>query len=207
MSRCLWGGSVTGSGPCATLRVMRPADLRSKAAFEDLYDRLAPRLLVSLCRRTQDVDAARELWAECWAAAFEGWPRCRAHGPHAEEAWVFGIARRRLADYYRSGAIERRALDRLRWSMPEYAAGEDEELARVAELDLFRDAVGVALSELPEQRRRAVSLRIIEELPYAEVAIRLGCSEQAARAHVSRGLRGLQQVIDISKKQGRAATP
>jgi DNA-directed RNA polymerase specialized sigma24 family protein len=126
-----------------------PAD-RSPAAFEALYDAAARRLLVSLTRRTQDVDVARELWAECWAAAFEGWPRCRARGTAAQQAWVFGIARRRLADYWRSGAIE----------------------------------------------RRAVGLRIVDGLSYAEVAARLNCSEDAARAHVSRGLRGLQRVIE-----------
>jgi RNA polymerase sigma factor (sigma-70 family) len=172
-----------------------PAD-RSPAAFEALYDAAARRLLVSLTRRTQDVDVARELWAECWAAAFEGWPRCRARGTAAQQAWVFGIARRRLADYWRSGAIERRALERLRWSVPQFAAAEDEELARVAEMDTLRDVVGEALRTLPDRRRRAVGLRIVDGLSYAEVAARLNCSEDAARAHVSRGLRGLQRVIE-----------
>jgi DNA-directed RNA polymerase specialized sigma24 family protein len=92
---------------------------------------------------------ARELWAECWAAAFDGWPRCRADEPEAEEAWVFGIARRRLADCYRSGAIERRALERLRWTAPAFEAAEDDELARVAELALLRDTVGAALAWTP----------------------------------------------------------
>ena len=51
-----------------------------KASFEALYDRVAERLLVYLARRIRDPDAAAELWAECWAAAFESWPRCRASG-------------------------------------------------------------------------------------------------------------------------------
>lgn len=169
---------------------------RGKLAFEALYDRAAERLLVSLARRTQDTGVAGELWAECWAAAFEGWSRCRARGPEAEEAWLFGIARRRLADYWRSGAIEHRALERLRWTVPSSSLSEDEELVRIAELDALRDALADALAALPERRRRAVALRIVDGLSYPEVAARLGCSEDTARAHVSRGLRGLQRKLD-----------
>jgi RNA polymerase sigma factor (sigma-70 family) len=184
---------------------MTPMNDRSKRAFEALYDRTAQRLLVSLTRRTQDTDVAGELWAECWAAAFAGWQACRASGPEEEEAWLFGIARKRLADYWRAGAVERRALERLRWSVPAAAPGEDEELARIAELDALRDALADALAILPERRRRAVALRIVDGLSYPDVAARLGCSEDAARAQVSRGLRGLQRKLDpntLTRTQG-----
>jgi DNA-directed RNA polymerase specialized sigma24 family protein len=132
---------------------------RNKQAFEALYDRTAQCLLISLTRRTQDPEVAGELWAECWAAAFAGWPACRASGPDGEEAWLFGIARRRLADYWRTGSIERRALERLRWSIPSGSPAEDEELARIAELDALRGLLTDALAALPEGRRRAVALR------------------------------------------------
>jgi RNA polymerase sigma factor (sigma-70 family) len=170
---------------------------RDKQAFEALYDRTAQRLLISLTRRTQDPEVAGELWAECWAAAFAAWPACRASGPDGEEAWLFGIARRRLADYWRTGSIERRALERLRWSIPAGSPAEDEELARIAELDALRDLLTEALAALPEGRRRAVALRIVDGLSYPDVAARLGCSEDAARAQVSRGLRALQREIDL----------
>lgn len=175
---------------------MTSREARGRAEFEALYDRTAQRLLVSLTRRLQDPEVAGELWAECWAAAFQGWPGCRAKGLEQEEAWLFGIARRRLADYWRSGAVARRALERLQWSAPAGSAVEDEELARVAELDALRGVLADALAALPERRRRAVALRVLDGLPYADVAVRLGCSEDAARAQVSRGLRGLQRAID-----------
>jgi RNA polymerase sigma factor (sigma-70 family) len=178
------------------LQLMASTEHRGKPEFEELYDRTADRLLVSLTRRTQDPEVAGELWAECWAAAFEGWPRCRARGPEQEEAWLFGIARRRLADYWRTGATERRALERLHWTVPTSSHAEDEELVRIAELDALRDVLADALAALPKARRRAVALRIIDGLSYPDIATRLGCSEDAARAQVSRGLRGLQRHID-----------
>lgn len=173
---------------------------RSKQAFEDLYDRVAKRLLIYITRRMRDTDAAAELWSECWAAAFERWPRCRAEGPGEVEAWMFAIARNRLADYYRSGAIKRRGLTRLRWAVPALAAAEDDELERIVELDALKTVVSDALNGLSARRRRAVQLRIVGGLSYSEVAARMGCSEQTARAHVSRGLRRLAKAIDQNQR-------
>lgn len=180
---------------------------RSKEEFEQLYDRLGRRLLVYLARRMHDVDAATELWAECWAAAFEGSPRCQAASAAEEEAWVFGIARKQLAAYYRSGAIKHRALERLKWTVPELDSGEHEELERFAELDALRSRLSEALAELSDTRRTAIQLKVVTGLSYREVAARMGCSQQTARAHVSRGLRRLAAALDRSDPTGlRGAT-
>lgn len=167
-----------------------------KGAFVALHDRAGRRLMRYLARRLHDVDAAAELWAECWAVAFESWPRCYAVDEDAAEAWVFGIARNQLAAYFRSGSIERRAMARLKWTVPAVAGAFDEELERVAELDLLRTVLAEGVRELPAKRRRAVQLRIVEGLSYGEVATQMGCTEQAARAHVSRGLRRLADAMD-----------
>jgi RNA polymerase sigma-70 factor (ECF subfamily) len=170
---------------------------RSKQAFEGLYERTGRRLLVHLVRRLQDVEAGTELWAECWAAAFAGWSRCRAGTPAEEEAWLFGIARRQLVAYYRTGAIRRRALERLHWEVPTVGGADElEELERAAEIEALRPALADALGRLPQKRRRAVELRILAGLPYEQVAAQLGCTEQAARASVSRGLRRLAELLD-----------
>ena len=58
----------------------------------------------------------------------------------------------------------------------------------------FARACGAARGchgSLPEDQRRAVELRVIDECGYADVAVKLGVSEQTARARVSRGLRAL----------------
>ncbi len=177
---------------------------RSKQTFERLYARLGERLLVYLTRRTQDVDVATELWAECWASAFSGWSRCRAGSEGEEEAWVLGIARRQLAGYFRSGAVAQRNRERLRWLVPEVSHDERAELERQAELDSLRESLAGVMADLPEQRRRAVELRVVSGLPYAEVASRMGCSEQAARASVSRGLRRLAELLQDDKSIGGA---
>ncbi len=173
---------------------------RSKAAFEELYGRVAERLLVYIARRMHDPDAVAEVWSECWAVGFEGWVRCTAVGPAATEAWVFGIARHRLADYYRSGAIEHRALTRLGWSVPVFDHAAGDELKRVTDLDSLKTIVNDALSDLSAKRRHAVRLRIVDGLSPRDVAARMNCTEQTARAHVSRGLRRLAKAIDHAER-------
>jgi RNA polymerase sigma factor (sigma-70 family) len=190
--------------PPATYKAMRSRrGDRSKQAFEELYDRIGRRLLLYLARRMHDIDAATELWAECWAAAFAGWSRCKALSDRELEAWIFGIARNQLGAYYRSGKIASRALDQLMWTVPSVLESDRVEIERDGELAALRAVLREALDRLPAMRRQAVELRVLGGLTYEDVATRLGCSGQAARAHVSRGLRQLErqmnrdQILDL----------
>jgi RNA polymerase sigma-70 factor (ECF subfamily) len=60
----------------------------------------------------------------------------------------------------------------------------------------MRRELVLALAQLPEGQRKAVRLRVVDELPYAQVAQRLGCSEGAARVRVTRGLAQLAEVLE-----------
>jgi RNA polymerase sigma factor (sigma-70 family) len=53
-----------------------------------------------------------------------------------------------------------------------------------------------ALETLAPEQREALRLRVVMELGYPAVAARLGISQQAARARVSRGLRALALSLD-----------
>jgi RNA polymerase sigma-70 factor (ECF subfamily) len=55
--------------------------------------------------------------------------------------------------------------------------------------------LGALLTELPDPQRSAVVLRHVVGLPYAEVALVLGCPEVTARSHVARGLHRLRGLI------------
>jgi RNA polymerase sigma-70 factor (ECF subfamily) len=161
-----------------------------------LYERLSRRLLIYFTRRTCDAEVALDLVAETFARALEGRFRGRSEGEAI--AWIWGIARNLLAEYFKRGRIEQRALRRLG---VERIALRDDEVARIEELaglgDL-RAAVAGALATLGADQREALRLRVVEELDYAAVAGRLGISEPTARARVSRGLRKLAEALDAS---------
>ena len=57
-------------------------------------------------------------------------------------------------------------------------------------------ALHAALGTLPAAQRRAVELRVLDELPYAEVGRSLGCSPLAARIKVSRALGALSRIME-----------
>jgi RNA polymerase sigma factor (sigma-70 family) len=59
------------------------------------------------------------------------------------------------------------------------------------------DDLWVAVGRLPEKQRGAIALRFLADLPYAEIAVHLGCSEAAARQNVRAGLAGLR--LEVSR--------
>jgi len=162
------------------------------------YARDARRLLVWFTRRTYDAQLAVDLVAETYARAFEGRRRFAADAGDADAvaAWTWGIARHVLQDALRRGGRERRALRRLGVQAPVLTDEEQARVEQLAELGALRTAVAAALAELSEEQREAVRLRVVAELGYPQIAARLGISEQAVRARVSRGLRALGAALE-----------
>jgi RNA polymerase sigma-70 factor (ECF subfamily) len=58
--------------------------------------------------------------------------------------------------------------------------------------------VASAFSDLSGDQREALRLRVIDELPYPQIAETPGVSEQTARARVSRGLRRLADAVELT---------
>jgi RNA polymerase sigma factor (sigma-70 family) len=170
--------------------------LNASEDFEALYLAMADRLLVFLGRKTADPEIAADLWAETWARAYEGRERFRGDVQAEKEAWVLGIARNVLAGYYKRGAIEHRAMDRLRLDRPSLTDGDLERLERAAGLGVLRGELRQALADLSTEQQSALQLRIVDGLSYPEVATRMGVNEPTARARVSRGLRALNDSLD-----------
>ena len=171
----------------------------SRSEFVALYDSCAQTLLGFFVRRTGDPHTARDLWAETFAQAFAARRRFRGSTPEQAQSWLYGIAYRQLAQYHRRGAIEQRALRRLSTDPPPLSDADLErldELASVAELGV---ELGAAMERLPAGLRAAVALRIIDELPYADIAHRLDITPQAARVRVSRGLTTLRAALPTDR--------
>jgi RNA polymerase sigma factor (sigma-70 family) len=161
-----------------------------------LYVRHRDELLVFFVRRTSDAEVALDLWGETFAQAVAGRGRCRGRTEEEAGAWLYGIARRQLARYYRGGSAERRAMRRLGIERPAIDPDTEAEIIRRAGLDEVRQAIAAGVAMLPEDAREAIKLRIVEELSYPDLAARLAITEQAARQRVSRGMRTLSRVLD-----------
>jgi RNA polymerase sigma-70 factor (ECF subfamily) len=151
-------------------------------AFAELYRRHVSTVHGWFRRRLEW--AASDLTAQAWLSR-------RSFRDEAEGSalpWLFGIARNVARESARRNEVETRARRRL--GLPTDLASEGG-YAAVEERLSPSVALADALETLPEHEREALELRIVDELPYADVADRLGVRPAAARLRVSRALRRL----------------
>jgi RNA polymerase sigma-70 factor (ECF subfamily) len=173
------------------------ASREDPAAFRELYDRWAERLLAYFYRRVLDPEVAADLLAETFAVAFERRRRFRDIG-RPGGAWLYGIAARELSHFFRRQRVEQRAVRRLGIALP---ALDEESVARIEALidvDEHRRSLVTALEQMSAAERDAVSLRVVGELDYREIATTLRCSEAAARTRVHRGLARLSDLMEAT---------
>jgi RNA polymerase sigma-70 factor (ECF subfamily) len=164
-------------------------------AISRLYRAHAAAMLAFFMRRTFDPEASVDLVAETFAAAFANRLAFRGSSDSEALAWMYAIARNRLTDFRRRGQVERRALARLGFQRRELDAGDIDRIEELAGLGKLREQIGAELGNLAEQHREALRLRIVEERPYAQVAVALGVSEPAARVRVSRAVSALREAL------------
>lgn len=161
-----------------------------------LYTEHSRSVLRFAMRRTLDAQVSVDLVGEAFAVAYEQRRKFRGSTDAELRSWLFGIAANLLSDYFRKGQIERRAMARLGVEPLAVDSDEIERIEQLSESSELRAAVAGALDELGSESREALRLRVIDELPYSEVARVMAVSEQVARARVSRGLRALREQID-----------
>jgi RNA polymerase sigma-70 factor (ECF subfamily) len=154
-------------------------------AYAALYRRYERAILGYLIRRTRSPELAADLAAETFAAALESLRK--DHGPTgAAGAWLFGIARNKLADSARRGRVEEGARRRLAL---ERLTLTDEALERI---DALTQDARTLVAALPEDQRAALLARIVDERDYDEIAATLETSALVIRKRVSRGLSTLR---------------
>jgi len=139
-------------------------------------------------RIVRDDDAAQDLLQDTLLRAHRALTRL---GPGANvRAWLYRIATNTSLNHLRSLARERRAMERHAREADE-TSGPDTD-GRTERTERRRVALWAAVSALPERQRQALTLRIADELDYGEIACRLGCTAEAARANVYQATRRLR---------------
>jgi RNA polymerase sigma factor (sigma-70 family) len=165
------------------------------AAFRELYDRWAEALLTYFYRRVLDADVAADLLAETFAVAWERRGRFRDLG-RPGGAWLYGIAGKELSHYFRRRSVQLRATQRLGLERPQLDAESAAKIEALVESDELRASLAIAMRGMSDAERDAVELRVVSELDYDEIAVRLHCSEAAARVRVHRGLARLSKLME-----------
>jgi RNA polymerase sigma factor (sigma-70 family) len=161
--------------------------------FGLLYERRYPLVRGYLRRRVGPrPELVLDLVAETFARALE---RREQFDPQRGAAigWLLAIAHHVLVDAVRRGRVADESRHRLGMERVVVGDAQLELIERDSESDLER-----ALSALPPEQRQAVEGRVLEEQPYAAIAMQIGHSEQVARKRVSRGLAALRRTVKES---------
>lgn len=173
--------------------------------FEQLYCEHYRSVFGFALRRSDGSDDAADVIAETFLTA---WRRLDDVPAGAQaRLWLYGVARRLLANQ-RRGARRRVALaDRLRFELAA-AYVPDEPSAELAEL-------AAAFRALPARDRDVLSLEGWEGLDAGEIATVLGCSRNAVRIRLHRARRRLaaqlaerssaEQPVDVPVVNGEPA--
>jgi len=166
-----------------------------RTAFAELYDAHAANLLGWFQSRTYSGEVAADLVAETFAVAIAEHHRYDGdRGAHG--AWLWGIARNLLAQFHRSGAVDARARARLAMRTPAVHDDDLDAIDSAVDASTLRTRLERALDQLSPEVADAVRARVLDGLPYDEVAARCGCSVGAARVRVSRALAGMLDHLD-----------
>lgn len=145
-------------------------------------------------RRTASADdVASQVWADVASSLhrFEG-------DDDAFRRWLFTIAHRRSVDSIRRAVrddrIAIRAADQVETAAAEVVAGADEEVVRAEALDRAL----ALIATMPDQMGAAVMLRVVNEMPIADVAEILRTSEGNVRVLVHRGMERLRRKLSVT---------
>jgi RNA polymerase sigma-70 factor, ECF subfamily len=147
--------------------------------FEQMYSANHGPVLGYVVRRTDSPDDAADVIAETFLTA---WRRLDdVPAGEAARPWLFGVARRVLANH---GRAERRRIalgERLRSELAAVRYGREPSPG-------LRD-VAAAFRDLPDTDREILALAGWEGLDAGQIAVVLGCSRNAARIRLHRARR------------------
>jgi RNA polymerase sigma factor (sigma-70 family) len=150
-----------------------------ETAFRDHRDGVFRYLL----RRTRHPERAEDLTQQVFMEAIRNRPRVGGSEPPLL-AWLYTVARRRLQDDQRR--MVPAALP------PGELAVSDSELRYGREVT---EAIRQAMRRMSREHRDLLSARLLEGVPFAELAARNGASEAAMKMRFTRALRELQREL------------
>jgi RNA polymerase sigma-70 factor (ECF subfamily) len=177
--------------------VLAAAQAGAAWAFEVLYRDLSP--VVTGYLRLHGAADPDDLASETFLGVFTGLAGFSGD-EDALRSWVFTIAHRRLIDDWRRRSRRPQLADDA-GDLTVHPGGdaEDDALVRVGTADVHR-----MCSELPDDQRSVLLLRVLADLTVEQVAQVMGRSVGAVKALQRRGLRTLRDRLDnpVEKTSG-----
>lgn len=162
--------------------------------FERVYARHYD-AVVRYCLRRSGREDALDAAAETFAVA---WRRRDRMPRGAELPWLYGVARRVLANQQRSARRRRAAVNRLR--VVDTDPADDPEVQVVREQD--SSDIAAALAHLKPADQEVIRLAGWEELGREEIAVAMQCTPNAVTKRLNRALDRLARELGVAQRAG-----
>jgi RNA polymerase sigma-70 factor (ECF subfamily) len=173
-------------------------DTDNRAGGEPRFERFYKEHLLDISgyvRRRVTSWEASDVTAQVFAVAWRRFEQIPP--PPTDRLWLFGVARRTIADHRRSGIRRLRLHKRLVEQAQPFAAGDD--------LDPVHARVELAMARLRPKDREVLRLVFWDGLTYAEAAVVLGCSPNAVEVRFRRAQGRVRSALSIVPASGEAA--
>jgi RNA polymerase sigma-70 factor (ECF subfamily) len=165
-----------------------------QAAFAELYDRLAPRVLGLIVRVLRDHAQSEEVTQEVFLEVWQHATRYDATRGGAL-TWVLTMAHRRAVDRVRSAQSSR---DRdTREGIRDFRV-EFDSVAEAVEISVEHERVKQALSRLTELQRQAVTLAYYGGYSHTEVAAMLSVPLGTVKTRLRDGMIRLRDELGVA---------
>lgn len=157
--------------------------------FTSLYDTRYRDILAYFMRRLDSTPAAQDLTEDVFVIAW----RKLDQVPEEPEAayWLYGVARRTLANYRRTMERRHRLTPTLRPAAQSRLEDPTDQLVRNDEARAVHDAI----STLRTSDQELIRLAYWDELPHKVIGDLVGCSRSAVDVRLHRAVRRLRKAL------------
>jgi len=157
-------------------------------AFAALYDHYINQIYRYQLSHVGNSVEAQDLTSQVFLSALDRLSTYQHRGHFA--AWLFMIARHKWMDYFRQDHRE------LPLEVVVNLPSKDDPHLEALDLEEIQ-MIRMAVCELPEEDQELIRLRFVAQLNFAEIALILGCKEEAAKKRLYRLLARLEKEMEV----------
>lgn len=172
--------------------LLRATARGDRRAFEELYQRTSPWLLLRLRRRCADEDLVAEVLQDTYLAvwrAADSFAGSRAHGSAA--GWIWTVAARKLIDGFRRRGRTTATQDVTR--VLSEAVGDAPSAEDVVVGQVLDDSLAAAWTGLSPELRDVLQAMVLDGLSVRETSVLLGLPEGTVKTRARRARRAMQE--------------
>lgn len=161
----------------------------SQQAFSQIYHQWAPPIYKYIYARTRDPQDAEDITSQVFLAVLQALPRYKHRGYFS--AWLFGIARNKIREYYRKNRHKETQLNELAEKL-----SEQNNPTQNTQIQDEIDILIQHINALPEADQELLRLRYVSELKFSEIGQVVKKSEGAVKKKIYRIQYKLEQIME-----------